>query len=219
MNQLLWLLQSTDTGYPSGGYAHSFGLEELVSAGIVSDEKSLLRFLRLQLIPNLLLFEIPYFKRAHLAATGEDLAGLLALDLELDAWRIPAELRDAGRRIGSQRLKLLVELASDSFVTEVARSCPRAHHLVVAALEYRNGDVADGARSYSYQALASATSASMKLMRIGQNACQRVLSKALQEIEPAVEESLNRKVCGHFNPLLEIASLRHAYSHERLFIS
>lgn len=219
MNHLLWLLQSNDTGYPSGGYAHSFGLEELVAAGIVYDETSLLRFLQKQVLPNLLLFELPYFALAHSAADRGDAEEMLKLDKELDAWRIPAELRDAGRRIGSQRLALLAELSGEDFILNFHQRCPRSHHLVVSALEFRKTKVGDGARAYTYQAIVSATSASMKLMRIGQNACQRVLTAALMEIEPQIDDCLGQKVRAHFNPLLEIASLRHAHAHERLFIS
>ena len=32
---LLWLLQANDSAYPSGAYAHSFGLEEIVESGVV----------------------------------------------------------------------------------------------------------------------------------------------------------------------------------------
>ncbi|MEP4809092.1 MAG: urease accessory UreF family protein, partial [Luteolibacter sp.] len=101
---LLWLLQSNDTGYPSGGYAHSYGLEELVRVGVVKDAVGLEEFLLKQLLPNLLLFELPFFAKAHRAAMAGEFTVLLELDAELDAWRIPAELRDAGRRVGSQRL-------------------------------------------------------------------------------------------------------------------
>lgn len=56
---------------------------------------------------------------------------LLALNAELDAWRIPAELRDASRRIGSQRLDLLVQLDPTPLVLAYCRLSPRSHHLVV----------------------------------------------------------------------------------------
>ncbi len=59
----------------------------------------------------------------------------------------------------------------------------------------------------------------MKLMRIGQIACQTILHQVLGALEPEVDASLKNDADGFFNPLLEIASLKHAYSHERLFIS
>ncbi len=65
---LLWLLQTNDSAYPSGAYAHSFGLEEIVESGVVHDAPSLERFIESQIIPALLTFEIPFFARAHAAA-------------------------------------------------------------------------------------------------------------------------------------------------------
>ena len=216
---LLWLLQSNDTGYPSGGYAHSYGLEELVRAGVVKDAKGLEGFLEKQLVPNLLKFELPFFAKAHGVAAAGDIGKLVALDEELDAWRIPAELRDAGRRVGSQRLGLLAELDGAEVVVKLRSSCPRAHHLIVTAVELRGMELGQAARAFAFQAVVAATAASMKLMRIGQIACQKALHRTLAEMEPEVDASLTREPDGFFNPLLEIASLKHAYSNERLFIS
>ncbi len=216
---IFWLLQANDTGYPSGGYAHSFGLEELVNAGIVKDASSLARFLEKQVVPNLLKFELPFFAKAHAAAACLDSGALLDMDAELDAWRIPAELRDAGRRVGSQRLALLCELDGNGFFLAHRKACPRSHHLIVAALETRDLEVGEAARAFAYQAVVAATSASMKLMRIGQTSCQRILRETLDRMDSEIDAVLARDPDGHFNPLLEIASLRHAFSNERLFIS
>ncbi len=216
---LLWLLQSNDTSYPSGGYAHSYGLEELVRAGVVKDPESLERFLTKQVVPQLLRFEIPFFRKAHLAASQNDLGALRKFDAELDAWRIAPELRDAGRRVGSQRLSLLCELDDSAFISDLRKTNPRAHHLVVTAIELRATPVSDASRAFAFQAIVSGTAASMKLMRIGQIACQTILNRVLHTLDPDVDASLEREVYGFFNPLLEIASLKHATSHERLFIS
>jgi urease accessory protein len=42
---MLWLLQANDSAYPSGAYAHSFGLEEVVESGIVRTAADLEDFL------------------------------------------------------------------------------------------------------------------------------------------------------------------------------
>jgi urease accessory protein len=216
---LLWLLQSNDTGYPSGGYAHSYGLEELVRVGVVKDAVSLENFLGKQVVPALLRFELPFFRKAHQAAAAGDADALLAMDSELDAWRIPSELRDAGRRVGSQRLNLLCDLDASDLVIAVRKARPRAHHLIVTALELRAVPVADAARAFAFQSIVAGTSASMKLMRIGQTACQGILHRVLAGLEAGAAESLAREPDGFFNPLFEIASLKHAFSNERLFIS
>lgn len=216
---LLWLLQANDSTYPSGAYAHSFGLEELVESGIVGNAADLEGYLERQIIPALLTFEIPFFARAHSAALTSDRDALLALDQELDAWRIPAEIRDASRRIGSQRLDLLASLDGAPFITGFRSAAPRAHHLVVSALELSSLPLAQAARAFAFQAIAGLTAASMKLIRIGQTACQQILRRILAKLGAQIDAALGREPDGWFNPLLEIASLRHARAHARLFIS
>jgi urease accessory protein len=216
---LLWLLQANDSSYPSGAYAHSFGLEEIVESGVVRNAADLENFLERQIIPALLAFEIPFFSRAHAAAVAMDHETLLALDGELDAWRIPSEIRDASRRIGSQRLDLLASLDGTPFITGFRAASPRAHHLVVSALELSSLPVAQAARALAFQSIAGLTAASMKLIRIGQSACQQILRSILAKLGGQIDAALTREPDGWFNPLLEIASLRHARSHARLFIS
>ena len=215
----LWLLQANDTAYPSGSYAHSFGLEELVEAGVVKTPEDLEEFLQRQVLPALLTFEIPFFSRAHAAAISEDADTLLAMDAELDAWRIPAELRDASRRIGSQRLELLVRLDPTPMVLQLRKDSPRCHHLVVTALELSGVPVGQAARAFAFQSIAGLTAASMKLMRIGQTSCQLIARRTLALLGEEIDDSLSQPVDGWFNPLVEIASLRHARANHRLFIS
>jgi urease accessory protein len=216
---LLWLLQANDSAYPSGAYAHSFGLEEIVESGVVRNARELEDFIGKQIIPALLTFEIPFFARAHAAATTPDHQALLAIDRELDAWRIPAELRDASRRIGSQRLDLLATLQNTPFIADFRAACPRSHHLVVTAIEFSPLPLGQAARAFAFQSIAGLTAASMKLIRIGQSACQQILRRSLENLGESLDASLSREPDGWFNPLLEISSLRHARSHARLFIS
>ncbi len=216
---ILWLFQANDTAYPSGSYAHSFGLEELVEAGVVSTAGDLENFLAKQILPALLTFEIPYFARAHAAAIEGNCDELLALDGELEAWRIPAELRDASRRIGSQRLNLLAQLDPTLLVIEYRQRSPRSHHLLVTALELACVPVSQAARAFAFQTIAGLTAASMKLMRIGQTSCQQIVRRTLVKLGGQIDDSLSQPVDGWFNPLVEIASLRHARANQRLFIS
>jgi urease accessory protein len=215
----LWLMQANDSQYPSGAYAHSYGLEELVEAGVVKDAAGLERFLETQILPALLTFELPYFVQAHAAAGQADSARLLELDAELDAWRLPAETRDASRRIGSRRLELLKQLAPSPLVESHHAACPFSHHLVVTAIELCSLPAAQAARAFAFQTVSGFATASMKLMRLGQTACQTVVRSTLDQLGAEIDTALTRPPDGWFNPLLEIASLRHARADARLFIS
>lgn len=215
----LWLMQANDSQYPSGAYAHSYGLEELVEAGVVKDAEGLERFLERQILPALLVFELPYFVQAHAAAGKGDARHLQELDEELDAWRLPAETRDASRRIGSRRLELLRQLAPSPLVEHHAAARPFSHHLVVTAIELAPVPLPQAARAFAFQTITGFATASMKLLRLGQSACQAIVRRTLDRLGAEIDAALSRPPYGWFNPLLEIASLRHARADARLFIS
>ena len=218
---LPWLLQVNDSQFPSGAYAHSLGLEELVQRGIVSTPDELETFLHRQIVPSLLAFEIPFLLRAHTAATMEDAAALRAQDVEMDAWKLAGELRAASQQLGSRRLALVRKLTPSTLLDHYAESGAPCHHLIVCALELRTMPPEAAACAFAYQTMGGYTSASLKLLRIGQERVQTLLRGAVCELlsgfsrRPPVAGGR----VGWFNPLLEIASMRHARAAERLFIS
>ncbi len=216
---LPWLLQVNDSQFPSGAYAHSLGLEELVQRGVVATPEGLRDFLHRQIVPGLLAFELPYLARAHAAAAGGEMEKLRAMDDELDAWKLAAELRSASRRLGSRRLALVRRLAPAPFVEAYADSGAPCHHLIICALELRGAPREVAACAFAYQTLSGYAYAAMKLMRLGQETAQMLVREALLELLPRIAPSPSPGREGWFNPLLEIASMRHARAAERLFIS
>ena len=75
--------------------------------------------------------------------------------------------------------------------------------------------------AWFYQTMAGLCSAALKLIRIGQEGCQRALRAAAASAPEAIATSLTveRATAGWFNPMLEIAAMRHERAEERLFIS
>jgi urease accessory protein len=72
-----------------------------------------------------------------------------------------------------------------------------------------------------YATLAGLLSAAMKLLRLGQNACQSLLAEALAAAPGiiAAAEAVGFGDIGWFNPWLDIASARHELADSRMFIS
>jgi len=97
------------------------------------------------------------------------------------------------------------------------------HHLTVCAVQaVGEGFPLEAALgAWFYQSVAGACSAALKIIRIGQDGCQRVLRAALAKADETITASLDvqRDDAGAFDPLLEIAAMRHESSDERLFIS
>lgn len=224
---LLALLQSADSTYPTGAYAHSFGLEGFVEAGLVRDVVSLEALLAEHALPALAHAELPYVRLAHAAAAAQDLDLVCALDEECAALRGARELREAGSRIGAQRVALAAELLPSEWNQRLQRALDEGHwrgQLPVAygALCAGCGTRADDAvAAYTYQQLAGAMAAAMKLLRLGQRAAQGVLTRLLAASIPWQERSaaIPREEAGWFTPGLDIASARHETAYTRLFIS
>jgi urease accessory protein len=218
---LLWLLQLGDSQFPSGSYAHSSGLEGLVQRGAVRSPEDLEAFVHQQVIPNLCALEMPLLKECHAAAADGDARALRGFDDALDAWKLAAELRKASRQIGSRRIELVRKLAGDRFVEAYALSGAPCHHLTACALEYRHQPFALAATAFGFQAVSGFAVAAMKLVRMGQERCQRIIRSAMVELAPRLEQACAgpTRPPAWFNPALEIASMRHAVANERLFIS
>jgi urease accessory protein len=223
----LFLLQTADPLFPTGAYAHSFGLEEMVRLGRVRCETSLRDYLLRHVIPAQTEQELPYLRFAFHAAMDGDISELCAIDREISAWKLARETRLASAQLGARRLASLVAIVDDPLLQELASrveaGSASGHHLVVCGLQAVVGGMPlDAALAASfYQSLAATVGAAMKLIRIGQESCQRVLWAGCRHAEVAIEESLQipRNAAGCFNPLLEIASMRHERAGERLFIS
>ena len=218
---LPWLLQVNDTQFPSGAYAHSMGLEELVQRGAVHTPDELEAFLHEQIIPSLCAFELPMLAAAHACAVKGAMEALRALDDELEGWKLSAELRQASGQIGSRRLALVMKLDPDRMVAGYVESGAPCHHLIACAMELRELPVAAAACAFALQTISGYASASMKLMRLGQERCQTIVRGAIVKLAPRIEDAVRvpHARAGWFNPLLEIASMRHARACERLFIS
>ena len=221
---LPFLLQTADALFPTGAYAHSLGFEEIVRLGIVRDEASLRMFLIEQIIPSQRRQELPYLRFAFEA---DGLEELCAIDREISAWKLAREVREASAQLGVRRLKALRTIADGPLLAEfeqaIAGRRASGHHLIVCALQARieNIPLEAALAAYFYQSLAAICAAAMKLIRIGQDGCQRSLRAAAANAQATVRDSLAvaRADAGWFNPLLEIASMRHERAEERLFIS
>ena len=221
-NFLAWLpgmLQAGDALFPTGSYAHSFGLEGCVQLGLVGNAQELERHLHERTIPALREFELPYV-RFSFDAAGEP-ARLAEIDDEIRAAKLARATRDASARVGRRRLEALRLLVPAHPL--LANPPPGRHQIVAFAVQ---GAVLEAPLqaillAYFYQAIAAVGAAALKLIRIGQEGVQRALAGANRLAAATVAASLDvrREDAGWFDPLLEIASMRHERAGERLFIS
>lgn len=219
------LLQTNDALFPTGAYAHSFGFEEFSRLRGLRDEAGLREFVETSILPSLAHQELPYLRFAY-NAVG-DFGKLCEIDREISAWKFARELRDASIQIGGRRLAALRAMndlpSYREFAAAITARQTPGHHLTVCALQAAGEKfpLSAALAAYVYQAIAGICSASLKLIRIGQDGCQRVLRGAREKAPAIIAQSgtIERDHAGFFDPLLEIAAMRHEFANERLFIS
>ena len=227
LSWLSFLLQTSDALFPTGAYAHSLGFEEAVRLGLIRDEPTLRSFLLDHIVPAQREQELPYLRFAFAAAVECDIDELCRVDAEIGAWKLARETREASTQLGGRRLTALRGISSVGLLLEfgnaIRRGSARGHHLTVCGLQAAVEKVPIEAAlvAFFYQSLSAICGAAMKLIRIGQSGSQRVLREAAATVGDSIRLSLTlqRASAGWFNPLLEIASMRHERAEERLFIS
>jgi urease accessory protein len=213
---LLRLLQLTDTAFPTGAFAHSFGLETYVARGIVDTAGALEAF-----IANTLLHAIaPSDGVACVAAAqaGAGWEGLVQrLDRRLTAMKTVAEWREASQSLGTRFLRTATRLFT----------VPRAaRYLAAIDAKQLHGHVslAYGLICYDLTlplplALSAwfrhlcgcLVSVGVRLIPLGQTAGQVLLARLGTTIITAVERALRQGIddMTSFAPGQELAGIIH----------
>ena len=224
---LCGLLQAGDSFYPTGSYAHSFGLEGLIHEGVIRDRATLRDFLFRSALPALQHAELPLAAHAWHALAEPDWKQIGELCLLSSALKTAREARLASENIGRQRAELAANLhaspLAQEFVQRVAENRWPHSSAIAAALEGRVlGAPPDAVLAgLSYSTLASLLSAAMKLLRLGQNGAQTLLTELLSAAPAIISaaQHVPRDEIGWFNPWLDIAAARHESADARMFIS
>lgn len=210
-------LMLADSRTPTGGYAHSAGLEAAVGEGLAIDEIPGFMRARLRTVA---------FVEAAIAAAGTaapDADGLLDLDIEWAARTPAAPLRTAARQLGLALLRVARTWWPDNaLIGEYERRSglfPRP--VVLGAVARVAGiDAAGAARLSLYEDAAGVIAAAVKLLPVDTAVVSSMLAGMAGELEElAVRAAATALEASTSTPLLEIRALTHANQQRRLFAS
>jgi urease accessory protein len=140
---------------------------------------------------------------------------------------VARETREASEKIGRRMLSSVLNLIDDPvlrwYQAEIAAGRCAGHHPVVHGLACaaQGIDPRPALLAFGYSLAANQTTASLKLMSIGQTQAQAVLGGLHEQMGAAVDAALNRTLdnFGSFTPGLDIRAIQHAHFFRRLFIS
>jgi len=225
--RLLSLLHFADSAFPTGGYAHSFGLETYCQAGLVRGREDLERFLEAMIEGSAGPCDATAAVSALRAAACEDLRTCREVDETLEAMKPVKEFREASRQMGRQTLRVAAALTGETrlvrYAADVDKALAPGHHavaygLAAAALGW---EPQVAATAYLYSTTALLIGAALRLLSMGQMEGQRALWALHPVIERVAREAAARDAADlwSFAPGIEIAGIRHAALEMRLFRS
>jgi urease accessory protein len=218
------LLLLSDSRFPSGGYAHSGGLEAAVENGLAAADVPAYLGARLRAVAAP---ECALVLAAARATRAGDLGELLLLDDEAEARAPSAPLRTASRRLGSQLLRTAAVVWPGRELLDGYRAAsdatPRAVAFGIVAAEAGLADEA-AAQAYLYEDAASLATAAVRLLPVDAADALRWVVEAAGSIESLAREAVavtwpRRRLPASFAPALELRSLAHERRQGRLFAS
>jgi urease accessory protein len=222
---LLHLLHLSDPMLPIGGFAHSAGLETYVQQGIVKDKVTAQAFITAMLSQSLHYTDAAILSLAYEAAAIKDMEVLRRLDETCTAVKMPAEMRQASRKLGQRLLKTFAPLMNDCFVHRYQQAVQQhggnyctAFGLLAQVMGISKQDALFG---FYYNAAASLVTNSVKLVPLGQQEGQQILfalipmmqALAVKSLQP--DETLLGLCCTGF----DIRCMQHEQLYSRLYMS
>ncbi|HZK32042.1 MAG TPA: urease accessory UreF family protein [Corynebacterium sp.] len=227
---LLSMLHLSDSALPTGGFAHSFGLETYLQRDLVNSPETyrqwLHAYLRQASYNDALIARLAADALAHPLAEAQE--KLRELDALAHATLVPRQVREANKSMGRRMCKIIAIVVPDHpladwYVQQVQEGtlhgCPAlAHGLALAAAGLDTGSTV---RSYLIQLAASLTQNAIRGIPIGQDAGQRVLVSSYPVIEECVQTiaGLGLLDVGATAPGLEVAQMHHEGQRARMFMS
>jgi urease accessory protein len=212
-------LQLSDSAFPVGAFAYSEGLETAANSGLVRDAASLAEWMDHFIEAVFVPCEGLALAKCMRALQAGDLATLQLIDEELTAIRPSSAVRSSSSGVGKRLLSLYAAISEGVKLPQL----PHGNAAAAYALVFCNRGISqrDAVLAFGYNRLAGIVSAGLRLISIGHQQGQVLLTKALDRLPSAADRILENvdQPLRAFNPILDIQQMNHQYVYSRLFRS
>ncbi|RZD18530.1 MAG: urease accessory protein UreF [Candidatus Acididesulfobacter diazotrophicus] len=224
---LLSLFQLTDTLFPSGLYAYSFGLETYVSKGTISNSTGFNIFLKNLIAGSIKHCDALILKLCMEAINKSDLEAVIYYDKIIHSMKVVREFREGDIQMGRQLLKIMRQLYSSEFTNRYSQKIENntiyGHHIVVYALACNvlGIDIYSAILAYLYNIVSGIVGAGLRLIPLGQTEGQKTIDTFKGFLSTSVSEIMNygEQDIYTFTPGIEIMGMKHETLYTRLFRS
>jgi len=221
--QLLQTLQLMDSFFPVGAFAYSDGLETAASETLVRDAESLREwmdhFVDFVFVPC----EGLALVRSIRALRVADHDAVRKIDSELSAIRAASAVRAASTGVGKRLLAAYGSICGDENFASLCRMLPHGNAATAYALVFFHRGIPEreAALAFGYNRLAGMVSVGLRLISIGQQQGQALLTRSIERLPSAVDRILEMRnePLRSFGPVLDIQQMNHRYVYSRLFRS
>jgi len=215
------LLQLADSGFPTGGFAHSAGLEAALFAGVVDSAVRLETFVLTHLW-NCGYSSLPFVAAAHRAPSGVDEYDALA-DVQLTNHVANRASRTQGRAFLATVARVFDEPPLFRLAERATARAIAAHHAPMfgAALAVLRVPRADALALHLLLALRGVVSAAVRLGIVGPHEAQRIQSRHGETMDAVLAEcqALSLDDTAMVAPVFDALGATHDRLYARLFQS
>lgn len=217
MDWLIW--QLADSAFPTGGFAHSAGLEAAWQSGEVPGVDALRRFLRESLM------QAGHAALPLVTAAHRDPARLEELDALCDAFLTNAIANRASRVQGRAFVATCARTWPSDEFTAITERLPRlcGHHAPLFGVAMRTLDLplATAQRLFLFMAARTVLAAAVRLGIAGSYQAQRLQHECAADLDIVVERcaDLDERHLAQTAPIVDLLQSAHDRLYSRLFQS
>lgn len=224
---LLHLIQIHDSAFPTGAYAHSFGMETYIQESEIRTKEDLYSFCKMYIEHNLAATDAIIIKEAYKLAEIRAQEELPYLESICHSLKLSPESRKGSMMMGRQFLQTVSALNHDELFIfynekiknkEMKGHYPVVYGLYTALLQI---DIKLAIETFLYSSIAALVQNAVRAVPLGQMGGVETIYQLLPVIEEATGNIMDLGLddLANHSIALEIASMKHEYLHSRLFIS